>query len=156
LKDETLARTSVYFSFYLFEALYRQGRGDLMVEKLGFWKELVRKGFKAPVEQPEPSRSDCHAWGSHPLYHMNASLCGIRPASAGFGTVRIAPQPGGLNQLTCRTVHPDGFIDFEMRRREDAWTIRVRLPPNLTGVFEFQGDTHPLAGGLDLTVPVKR
>lgn len=156
LKNETLARTSVYFSFYLFEALHRQGRGDLIVEKLGFWKELVRKGFKAPVEQPEPSRSDCHAWGSHPLYHMNASLCGIRPASAGFGTVRITPQPGGLNHLKCRTVHPDGFIDFEMRRRGDQWTIRVRMPPGLAGVFEFQGETHPLAGGLDLTVPVKR
>lgn len=143
---QDLAKTSVYFSFYLLEAFYQQQRGDLILEKMGFWKDLVRQGFRAPVEQPEPSRSDCHAWGSHPLFHMHASLCGIRPASAGFGSVRIAPQPGGLRHLKCRTPHPDGFIDLEMNRRQGGWDVSVSLPGALTGVVELGGRAFSVKG----------
>ncbi len=34
--------------------------------------------------------------GAHPLYHFFATILGIRPASAGFRTVRIEPQLGSL------------------------------------------------------------
>ncbi len=152
LTRDDLARTTVYFSFYLCETLYRMGRGDLLVEKMNFWKALVAQGFKAPVEQPEPSRSDCHAWGSHPLFHMHASLCGIRPASAGFRTVRIAPQPGALNHLACRTPHPDGFIEFEMTRADQAWKVAVALPRGVSGVFDFQGTRIPVEGAYRMTI----
>jgi hypothetical protein len=149
---DDLARTTIYFSFYLLEALYRGGRGDLILGKMDFWKALVEQGFKAPVEQPEPSRSDCHAWGSHPLFHMHASLCGIRPASAGFHSVRIAPQPGGLNHLRCRTPHPDGFIDFEMRRDQGVWKVSLKLPDGLPGVFEFGGEIIDVRGTVEINV----
>ncbi|MEI7898752.1 MAG: alpha-L-rhamnosidase C-terminal domain-containing protein [bacterium] len=152
LSREDLARTTIYFSFYLLEAFYQQGRGDRILEKMDFWKELVSRGFKAPVEKPEPSRSDCHAWGSHPLFHMHASLCGIRPSSAGFHSVRIAPQPGGLNHLKCRTPHPDGFIDVELIRHGNQWHVSLRLPDGVPGVFEFKGETIPFKGAMVATV----
>jgi hypothetical protein len=147
-----LARTTIYFSFYLLETFYRKGRGDLILEKMGFWKDLVSQGFKAPVEQPEPSRSDCHAWGSHPLFHMHASLCGIRPSSAGFRSVRIAPQPGGLDHLQCRTPHPDGFIEFDMRRHEGIWKVSMGLPGDLAGSLELAGQSVPVRGSLNVDV----
>ena len=147
-----MARTSLYFSFYLLEAMYRRGRGDLILEKMSFWKDLVQQGFKAPVEQPEPSRSDCHAWGSHPLFHMHASLCGIRPDAAGFQTVRVAPQPGTLHNLKCRTPHPDGFIDFEMKRLPGRWEVSLKLPDGVPGIFEFAGKSYPVTGWMILYV----
>jgi hypothetical protein len=64
LEAKDLHRATVYFSFYLFEAFRQQGRGDLIVDRFGFWKDLVKQGFKTPVEMPEPSRSDCHAWAA--------------------------------------------------------------------------------------------
>ncbi len=147
---DDLARTTIYFSFYLLETFYRRGRGDLLLQRLGFWKDLVRLGLKAPVEQPEPTRSDCHAWGSHPLFHMHASLCGVRPDAAGFRSVRVAPQPGGLRHLRCRTPHPDGVIDFEMRRRDDVWHVSLQLPDGVPGVFAFGGTTVPVFGSLNI------
>ena len=38
------------------------------------------------------ARSDCHAWGSHPIYHLLTGVAGIKPASNGFASVRIVPQ----------------------------------------------------------------
>lgn len=150
--DASLARTSIYFSFYLLEVFYVMGRGDLILDKMDFWKDLVKKGFRAPVEQPEPSRSDCHAWGSHPLFHMHASLCGIRPDSAGFRTVRIAPCPGRLNHLECRTPHPDGMIDFEMRRIGNAWKMKISLPGDLAGTLEWGGEEHMISGKTEIEI----
>jgi alpha-L-rhamnosidase len=149
-----LARTSVYFSFYLLEVFYRQGRGDSIIAKMDFWKELVRSGFKAPVEQPEPSRSDCHAWGSHPLFHMHASLAGIRPAAAGFAKVRVAPQPGTLRCLSCRTPHPDGFIELAMTLEAREWHVALSLPAGVPGEFVWQGVAREVTGDCTFTVPV--
>ena len=47
-----LKRTTIYFSFYLLETWRKFGRGDLIVERMSFWKDLVKQGLKTPVEMP--------------------------------------------------------------------------------------------------------
>ena len=153
LTADDLARTTVYFSFYLLETFYAHGRGELIVAKLEFWKALVAQGFKTPVEMPEPSRSDCHAWGAHPLFHMHASLSGIRPSSPGFTSVCIAPQPGGLTQLASVLPHPDGDIRFSMKQHDTAWDVEVTLPDGLTGVLEWQQQSIALQGSQQFGLP---
>jgi hypothetical protein len=147
ISAEDLARTTVYFSFYLLDTFKKMERGDLIYKKLDFWKEMIKLGFKTPVEAPEPSRSDCHAWGSHPLYHLHASMAGIRPADAGFTSVNIAPQPGGLSELTGSLPHPDGKIEYTMQQDGSEWKIDLALPTNLKGELFWQGETHQLTGG---------
>ncbi len=87
-KANGLAAATIYFQHYLFEALGRAGRGDLVLERLEMWRGLVKQGFKTPVESPEPARSDCHAWGAHPVFHLHATIAGIRPAAPGFKQAR--------------------------------------------------------------------
>lgn len=142
-----LKRTTIYFSFYLLETWRKFGRGDLIIERMGFWKDLVKQDLKTPVEMPGDTRSDCHAWGSHPLFHLHASVAGIRPASAGFRTVRIAPLPGKLPKLVCATPHPDGFIKLDLAFDGTRCHGRVELPPGITGVFVWQGRQLDLAAG---------
>lgn len=148
-----LARTTVYFSFYLLETLARFGRGDLMVAKMAFWKEMVAQGFRTPVESPEPSRSDCHAWGSHPLFHFHASLAGIRPDAPGFGRVRISPQPGPLQHLGSTMPHPAGTIAFDLARQSSGWRAVVRLPDGVPGILVWRGQEYPVAGTATLALP---
>jgi hypothetical protein len=148
LADPDLHRATVYFSFYLFEVLHKFERHDLLIEKLSFWKGLVDKGFKTPVEKPEPSRSDCHAWGSHPLFHMHASLAGVRPDAPGFRSVRVAPHPRGLTELRSRLPHPDGFIQVDLAFEQPSGVEgHVELPQNITGVFLWRGQEIPLSSG---------
>ncbi len=142
-----LKRATIYFSFYLLETWQKFGRGDLIVERMGFWKDLVSQGLKTPVEMPGDTRSDCHAWGSHPLFHLHASVAGVRPASAGFRTVRIAPQPGNLPRIISRTPHPDGFIALDLAFEGGRCRGSIQLPPGITGTFVWRDKEQKLAGG---------
>ena len=142
-----LAQATIYFQHYLFDVYHLIGRGDLIHKKLEFWKHLVRSGLKAPVEGPEPSRSDCHAWGSHPLFHVHASLAGIRPAAPGFSKVRIAPQPGPLAWIESDIPHPNGMILLRARISGASIEATVELPPDTTGVLVWNGGESPLRSG---------
>jgi alpha-L-rhamnosidase len=148
LTDEILHRTTVYFSFYLFEVLKKFERPDLLLERLSFWKDLRAKGFKTPVEKPEPSRSDCHAWGAHPLYHFHASLSGIRPATPGFQSVLIAPQLGSLSEVHSRIPHPRGYIEAHVTVDPNSGTtVSIHLPNGIAGIFLWKGEKVPLRPG---------
>lgn len=105
---EGLAPATIYFSHYLFEAYRVMKRPDLLLERLETWKALLRHGLKTTIEQPEPTRSDCHAWGGHPLFHFYATLAGIRPAAPGFTEVSIEPQVDSLDLLRVTLPHPAG------------------------------------------------
>jgi hypothetical protein len=130
------------------ETWQKFGRGDLILERMGFWKDLVRQGIKTPVESPGDSpRSDCHAWGSHPLFDLQAGVAGIRPASPGFRTVRIAPLPGKSPQIVSRTPHPDDFTTLDLHFAGKHCHGTVKLPSGITGIFVWQNQENKLNSG---------
>ena len=147
LSTPDLKRATIYFSFYLMETWQKFGRGDLIVDRMDFWKGLVKQGLKTPVESPGNTRSDCHAWGSHPLFHLEASVAGVRPASPGFRTVRIAPAPGKLQKIVSRVPHPDGFITMDLEFAGQRCRGHIELPAGITGVFVCAGQEHKLTDG---------
>ncbi|MHB9024992.1 MAG: alpha-L-rhamnosidase-related protein [Armatimonadota bacterium] len=147
LNDPDLSRATIYFTHYLFEAFYALGRGDKILERLALWFALEGQGFKTTFEEPEPTRSDCHGWGAHPILHYYTSLLGIRPAAPGFHQVRIAPRPGGLAWLEGILPHPAGAIHARLDREQDTLHANIVLPPGVTGVFAWQGEERVLASG---------
>lgn len=153
LEAPDLARATVYFSHYLFQAYFLLGRGDLFLKRLDLWRHYVDLGLRTPLEAPEggkngqkEARSDCHAWGSHPIYWLQSGTAGVMPASPFFKTVRVAPQPGDLQRLSARVPHPAGFIDVDLSFTPGP-AGTVTLPPGVTGTFEFSGRTLPLSPG---------
>jgi len=132
----------------VFAACFRQGRGDLFLKGLDQWRAYVRDGLRCPLEAPAFPRSDCHAFGSTPLYHFHAGLAGVQPAAPLFGKVRIAPAPGGLRAIRSRTPHPKGVVETDLRFDDKGHvTGTVSLPEGVTGVFEWKGRSRPLASG---------
>jgi hypothetical protein len=130
-----LARATIYFSHYLFEAARQVGRIELLFKRLDLWSYLKRMGFKTTVEMPEPSRSDCHAWGAHPVYHTFASLLGIRPEGFGFQKVRIEPQLGPMPWGRGTMPHPSGLITVAFERTVGQLKGVIELPPGMKGTF---------------------
>ncbi len=151
--EKDLAPVSIYFRFYLFEVFHKFGRGDLLVAGLRYWQDLVDMGLRTPVEQPGATRSDCHAWGSHPLFHAHCTLAGVRPGAAGYRSVDISPAPGPLNHLMSETPHPRGRVRLEMTRQPSGtWSAAVSLPADTPGRLRWAGQTHPLAPGAEVVI----
>lgn len=148
IEDPHLHRTTIYFRHYLFEVLGRLGRTDKIIEGLGLWFELDKLGCTTTLEAPEPSRSDCHAWASHPLFHYGATILGIRPAQKGFASVRMTPQLGPLPWAKGSVAHPKGLIRVDLKRVQERLTGHVELPPGVFGTFVSQGKETQLAPGL--------
>ena len=153
--DADLARTTVYFDFYLFEAYFRMGRADLFLKRLDLWREYLALDVKALLEAPDDagkngqieSRSDCHAWGSHPIYFMQSGLAGIRSDAPFFEKVLVAPQPGALKSLKCRHPHPQGWIEVELEFTAAGARGTVATP--VPGTFAFGGTTRELHRGVN-------
>ena len=148
LADTTLTPASYYFSFYVLEALRKAGLSDRYVERLAPWRAMLALGLTSTPENPEPTRSDTHAWAAHPNYGLLATVLGVRPSSPGFRTVRIAPALGVLRRAAGRVPHPSGDIDVQLVR-EGANGVRadITLPRGLTGTFEWNGRRVPLHSG---------
>jgi hypothetical protein len=148
LADTTLTRASYYFSFYVLEALRKVGLGDRYIEQLAPWQAMLKLGLTSAPENPEPTRSDTHAWSAHPNYGLLATVLGVRPASPGFRTVRIAPALGPLRRAEGRVPHPLGDIDAQLTREgQRGLRAEVTLPRGLSGTFEWQGRRRQLREG---------
>ncbi|TWT74583.1 Bacterial alpha-L-rhamnosidase [Posidoniimonas polymericola] len=157
LQASDLKQCSIYFSYYLFEVLAQHGRGDEILSRWSLWKELRLNGLKTPIESPEPTRSDCHAWGSHPLFHARASLFGVRPAAPGFASVLVAPQPGTLDEMSVCLPHPKGEITGQLRFDHAAQACEgtISLPEGVPGEFRWGGRVVPLAAGEATTISIR-
>jgi hypothetical protein len=147
LNSPDLARTTIYFTHYLFEALGRLGQPARLIERLGLWLQLRDRGLRTTIEMPEPTRSDCHAWASHPLFHYQATLLGVRPGSPGFATVAVVPQLGPLDWAEGSMPHPRGEIAVHVRRDGDRLTATISLPDGVRGYFQYQTKTAALRPG---------
>ena len=152
VEDPGLARCTVYFSYYLFEAYFKIGRADLFQKRLDMWRGYVAKGVTTLLEAPDEGkngqsepRSDCHAWGAHPIWFMQTGLSGIKPAAPFFEKVLVEPQPGALKSFHVRHPHPKGFVeaDLEFNGRKASGTVKTPVP----GTFVFGGATVELKPG---------
>ncbi|HEU5182917.1 MAG TPA: alpha-L-rhamnosidase C-terminal domain-containing protein, partial [Gemmatimonadaceae bacterium] len=151
LADTTLTRASYYFSFYTLEALREAGLADRYVEQLAPWQTMLGLGLTSTPENPEPTRSDTHAWAAHPNYGLLATVLGVRPSSPGFRTVSIAPALGPLRRAEGRVPHPAGDIEVRLERRgAQGLHAQVTLPPGLTGVLEWRGVRRQLREGMQV------
>lgn len=147
LEDPELAQATLYFKFYLFQALKKAGLGGAILGEMEAWKEFLDLGLSTFPEHGAESRSDCHAWAAHPMYSFLNVSCGIASDAPGFKRVRIAPQLGELGHAEGLACHPQGKIRVSFRREGDGMQARISLPEGLSGTLVWKGRELPLRGG---------
>jgi alpha-L-rhamnosidase len=152
LDDLSLTQATYYFQFYLFRAMKGAGLADDYVSRLRPWRQMLELGLTTWAEQPEPTRSDSHAWSAHPNYDLLTTVAGVEPASPGFGTVRIHPHLGPLTSARASVATPKGVISVGYTRLGDALTADITLPAAVTGVIEFRGKEVTLRPGTQQVV----
>ncbi|MBC8160525.1 MAG: alpha-L-rhamnosidase [Roseiflexaceae bacterium] len=147
--DSGLTQPTVYFMHYFFETCRELGRMDMFLERMQIWFRQVELGFKTTYENGDPTtnRSDCHAWGGHPLFHFHSSLLGVRPAAPGFAEVEVRPQLAGMTHAAGRMPHPQGEIACDVWAEHGRLRGCVTLPEGVSGTLYANGGTLALVGG---------
>jgi alpha-L-rhamnosidase len=149
--DKSLIQPTMYFRFYLTQALKKAGLSDQYLETLDLWRDMLGLGLTTFAEKPDPTRSDCHAWSASPNYDFLATVAGIEPVSPGFKTVKIEPHLGALTQIEGKMPHPAGTILFQLKRNgENGIEGEITLPGNLKGTFIWNDKKIELSGRTEI------
>ena len=146
----SLIQATFYYRFYLFRALKKVGLADQYVSMLKPWQDMLGMGLTTFAENPEPSRSDCHAWSASPVLDFLATICGVEPAEAGFRSVKIEPHLGCLNRVEGKIPHPLGNISIILERENKGINGKIVLPEGLSGRFIWNKQTLVLHSGQNL------
>jgi hypothetical protein len=154
LSDESLTKCSVYFKYYLHQALVEAGLGDDYMSWLDIYRENIAMGLTTWAEYSDvnTSRSDCHAWGSSPNIEFFRVVLGIDSDSPGFKKVKITPHLGKITKVSGEIPHPNGKVAVDYAFTNGKWKININLPQNTTGEFVWKGKTYELKNGANSLV----
>ena len=154
-KIPPMTAATYYFRFYLARAIEHAGLGDRYLDLLGPWRTMVSLGLTTWPEQPEPTRSDSHAWSAHPNYDLLRIVAGIRPAKPEFAAIAIEPHLGALQHVQASEPHPAGQIDVEFTCQATDTRARIAMPNGVPGELLWRGKSYPLhAGEQILSLPL--
>lgn len=153
MEDKSIRQATFYFKFYLFQALKKTGMGDSFLPQLKPWHDMVANGLSTFAEEPDPTRSDCHAWSSSPVYEFLSTVCGINPGAKGFREVKTIPYLGDLSTAEGAVPHPDGMIRVTYKKLTgNGLEATIELPGKLTGEMEWKGQKKRLNSGSQVVI----
>jgi len=149
LTDTTLTQCTIYFKYYLHQALVRAGLGDGYTDWLGIWRKNIAMGLTTWTEDSniDFTRSDCHAWGSSPNIEFFRTVLGIDSDTPGFTRIRIEPHLGKMTDVGGEMYHPNGKIVVKYRFAAGKWDLDIRLPARTSGRLIWKGKVYMLKEG---------
>lgn len=142
-----MTKATYYFRFYLARAVEHAGMGDQYLLLLKPWRDMVGLGLTTWAEQPEPTRSDSHAWSAHPNFDLLTIVAGIRPKGPGFSTVAIEPHLGSLRSVASAVPTPRGMVEVNYAARSSEVSAEISLPGSMSGELIWKGKTFSLHSG---------
>ena len=149
LNDKSLTQCTIYFKYYLHQALAKAGLGDDYMSWLGIWRDNIALGLTTWAEDSslQTVRSDCHAWGASPNIDFFRIVLGIDTDAPGFEKVRVKPNLGSITDVSGEMPHPNGKVLVSYKKKNNRWKININLPANTTGEFVWAGKKLPLNAG---------
>ena len=149
LSDTSLTQCSVYFKYYLNQALVKAGLGDDYLNWLAVYRQNIAMGLTTWAEYSDinSSRSDCHAWGASPNIEFFRTLLGIDSYAPGFRKIKVEPHLGSIKKISGEMPHPDGKITVNYILEKGKWNIAVSLPGGTDGILVWKARQYPLKAG---------
>jgi hypothetical protein len=151
-----------YGSFYLFSALYREGRADLAEQfMLQYWSRMIHQGDDTSWENFDIGGEDgggqgtaSHAWSGHPTFFLSTEVLGVnlgftRPLDPSI--VEIRPRSASLQWARGWVPHPAGMVYVSWAVKGDQLHMELRIPEGV----EYRLEPSGRLAGLDLEADVK-
>ena len=143
LEDKSLTQATIYFRYYLFAAMKKAGLADRFLDELGIWRQKLKEGMTTWAETPEPTRSDCHAWGASPNVELFRCVLGISSQAPGFSKIQIKPALGKLKQISGSIPHPKGTISVSLKLLPNGkLEKKISVPQGVECEFVWNGKTE--------------
>ncbi|MCD6359579.1 MAG: family 78 glycoside hydrolase catalytic domain, partial [Armatimonadetes bacterium] len=131
--DEWVKVGTPFTVFFVFEALARMGRHDVMLDwTRRYWGRMLDEGATTAWEMFENTRSHCHAWSAGPAYFLQSYQLGVRPVKPGFEHAVIEPHPVDLTWCEGRMPTPHGEIQVRWELSDERFAAEVSLPDGVT------------------------
>lgn len=140
--DPTLHRMKFMQSYYLARALEKAGGyAAFGTHVLALWREALAKHVSTWPEYPDPTRSDCHAWGSWIAADFVTCVLGIRPRKAGYEEVRIAPHTEVGSYARGSAPTPNGIVTVAWEKDRDTGAVHLDalVPDGVPVTVELPG-----------------
>ena len=92
LHGRPVTPASFFFRFYVSEAVAKARAGHLLWPLLAPFRQAIASGSTSWPESLGPgARSECHAWGSWPMYCFARHVLGVAPPRPEDGRIEIDP-----------------------------------------------------------------
>jgi hypothetical protein len=131
------ARCTYYFNYYKHLAKCASDGKDIAsfdyLSELNPWKEMIENGLSTYAENPEPVRSDCHAWSAHPALGFFQFIAGVTSVAPAWKKAKIAPHPGSLRRFDAHIAHPQGNLNVKF---EDG---KLSIDTPIPALVQWQG-----------------
>ncbi|MEM1135883.1 MAG: alpha-L-rhamnosidase N-terminal domain-containing protein [Bacteroidota bacterium] len=138
--NEEMTKATLYWRFYVSEALHTAGWGSDYLKHLDIWEEAMEAGVTTWPETGLKSRSECHGWGASPNYHFLKLIAGITPGSSGFNIIRIAPSLDKITSLNIEMPHHSGLIKIDLTKEGNDLKGDIEIPEGAKGIFIWKGE----------------
>ncbi len=165
LKNDKIKHiTTPYFEFFQLIAYCKMGDIVHMQEKFeAYWGGIVKQGATTIWEQYIPERngtehyemygmkygcSQCHAWGSGPIYLLGKYCLGVSPSSVGYNTFTVAPNLGKYKTIKGSVPLPNGKVFVEYTK-EGKLSVKATVPG---GTLIWKGKKHTLPENVQITL----
>lgn len=151
IDNKQLSQASIYFKYYLHQALIKAGKGNDYLKWLDKWRENIQMGLTtwAETSDVDKTRSDCHAWGSSPNIEFYRTILGIDSDDLAFSKVKIEPHLGKITDINGNMPHPKGSISVSYKLENAKWKIQVELPKTIKGNLVWKGKILALKEGIN-------
>lgn len=116
------------FSFFLFRALEKAGLYHLTQGLWGKWTDALELGLTTWPEDLTRQRSDCHAWGSLPIYEFVHCFLGVQADEPGYAGIRIKPVCTYIGSMEGTASTPKGNVHVKWYNDGNALHIEGEAP----------------------------
>lgn len=133
----TTKNSSPYMEYYVLEALCKMGEYDFAKDRIkDRYEDMVNADYSTLWEFWDSWRgTKNHAWSGGPLVIMSKYFAGITPIEAGYEKVKIEPQYGLSDSMSCTVPSVKGLITLNYEKKDGDYIINLILPKGMKAVL---------------------